>query len=143
MKMYFSPSAAAFSAITQTDSASLCQEGRLVSAATGCCGRQRLHRCCLAGGETEGAIPPPKSQHHLHPKTVGGLHACVHAEPLQSCLTLCDPMDCSPPGSSVYGILQASILKWVAMPSSRGFSQPRDRTRISYVSCIGSQVPYH
>ena len=37
----------------------------------------------------------------------------------QSCLTLCDPMDCSPPGSSVYGILQARILEWVAMPSSR------------------------
>lgn len=61
MKMYFSPSAAAFSAITQTDSASLCQEGRLVSEATECCGRRRLHRCCLAGGETEGAIPSPSS----------------------------------------------------------------------------------
>ena len=43
-----------------------------------------------------------------------------------SCPTLCDPMDCSLPGSSVYGILQARILKWVAMPSSRGSSQPRD-----------------
>ena len=40
----------------------------------------------------------------------------------QSCLTLCDPMDCSPPGSSVPGILQASILEWVAMPSARGSS---------------------
>ena len=39
---------------------------------------------------------------------------------LQSCSTLCDPMDCSPPGSSVHGILQARILEWVAMPSSRG-----------------------
>ena len=38
----------------------------------------------------------------------------------QSCLTLCDPMDCNPPGSSVQGLLQASILDWVAMPSSRG-----------------------
>ena len=44
----------------------------------------------------------------------------------QSCLTLCDPMDCSPSGSSVLGILQASILKWVAIPFSRGNSQPRD-----------------
>ena len=51
---------------------------------------------------------------------------CVHAKLLQSCLTLCDPMDCSPPGSSVHGILQARILEWVAMPSSRGTSQPRD-----------------
>ena len=44
---------------------------------------------------------------------------CV-CEVAQSCPTLCDPMDCSPPGSSVYGILQARILQWVAMPSSRG-----------------------
>ena len=40
----------------------------------------------------------------------------------QSCLTLCNPMNCSPPGSSVHGILQARILEWVAMPFSRGFS---------------------
>ena len=43
----------------------------------------------------------------------------------QSCLTLCDPMDCSPPGSSVHGISQARILEWVAMSSSRGSSHPR------------------
>ena len=61
---------------------------------------------------------------------------------LQSCLTLCNPMDCSPPGSSVHGILQARILEWVAMPSSRGSSQPRDQTCVSYVSCIGRQVLY-
>ena len=40
----------------------------------------------------------------------------------QSCLTLCDTMDCSPSGSSVHGILQAKILEWIAMPSSRGSS---------------------
>ena len=44
----------------------------------------------------------------------------------QSCPTLCDPMDCSPPGSSFHGVLQASILEWVAISSSRGSSQPRD-----------------
>ena len=44
----------------------------------------------------------------------------------QSCLTLCDPMDCSPPDSSVHGILQARILEWGAIPSSRGPSQHRD-----------------
>ena len=43
----------------------------------------------------------------------------------QLCPTLCDPMDCSPPGSSVHGILQERILEWVAMPSSRGSSHPR------------------
>ena len=46
------------------------------------------------------------------------LSACMHAKSLQSCPTLCKPMDCSLPGSSVHGILQAGILQWVAMPSS-------------------------
>ena len=46
----------------------------------------------------------------------------------QSCLTLCNPTDCGPPGSSVHRILQARILEWVAMPSSRGSSQPRAPT---------------
>ena len=45
---------------------------------------------------------------------------CVHAQSLQSCLTLCNPMDCSPPGFSVHGILQAMTLDWVAVLSSRG-----------------------
>ena len=52
----------------------------------------------------------------------------------QSCLTLCDPMACSPPGSSVHGILQLRILEWIAMPSSKGSSQPRDRTEVSYIA---------
>ena len=56
----------------------------------------------------------------------------------QSCPTLCGPMDCRPPGSSIHGILQAKILKWVAISYSRGSSQPRDRTR---VSCIGKWGP--
>ena len=47
------------------------------------------------------------------------------------------PMDCTLPGSSVHGILQARILEWVAMPSSRGASQPGDQTCVSYVSCTG------
>ena len=45
------------------------------------------------------------------------LSACMHAKLLQSCPALCEPMDCSPPGSSVHGILQARILEWVAMRS--------------------------
>ena len=49
----------------------------------------------------------------------------------QSCPTLCDPMEHSLPGSSVHVILQARILEWVAMPSSRGSSQPRDRNQVS------------
>ena len=58
----------------------------------------------------------------------------------QSSLTLCGSMDCSPPGSSVHRILQARILEWVAMLSSRGSSPPRDQTHVSYISCIGKQV---
>ena len=50
----------------------------------------------------------------------------------QSCLTLWDPMDCCPQGSSVHGILQARILEWFAMPSSRGSPQPWHRTQVSY-----------
>ena len=56
------------------------------------------------------------------------------SEVAQSCPTLCDPMDCSPPGSSVHGILQARILKWVAISFSRGSSWPRDRTQVSHIS---------
>ena len=50
---------------------------------------------------------------------------------LQSCLALCSPMNCNPPGSAVHGILQARILEWVAIPFSRESSQPRDQTRSS------------
>ena len=57
-----------------------------------------------------------------------GLEKAVLCLVTQSCLTLCDPMVCSPPGFSVHEILQATILEWVAMPSSRGSSQPRDGT---------------
>ena len=60
----------------------------------------------------------------------------VYAQSLQSCLTLCDPMDCSPPGFSVRGIPQARILEWVAIPSSRGYYRPRDRTQVSCISCM-------
>ena len=59
------------------------------------------------------------------------------AKLLQLCPILCNPMDCSPSGSSVHGMLQARILEWVVMPSSRGSSC------ISCTSCIGRQVLYH
>ena len=68
---------------------------------------------------------------------------CHCAKSLQSCPTLCDPMDCNTSGSSVLGILQARVVEWVAIPSSRGSSWPSDQTRISYVSCIYRQVLYH
>ena len=68
---------------------------------------------------------------------------CVHSKLLQSCPTLCNPMDCSLLGSSVHGILQSRILEWDAMPFSRGSFWPRDQTLISFVSCIGRWVLYH
>ena len=67
----------------------------------------------------------------------------VCAQSLQSCLTLCDPMDSSPTDSSVHGIVLARILEWVAIPSSRGSSQTRDRTLISCVSSISRWIFYH
>ena len=68
----------------------------------------------------------PISTYYTHSKRV-----CVF---IQSCLILGDSMDCSSPGSSVHGILQATILEWVAMPSSRGSSQPNNWTCISYTA---------
>ena len=66
----------------------------------------------------------------------------MRAKSLHLCPTLCNPMNRSPPGFSVYWILQARILEWVAMPSSRGSSRPRYRTRVCQVSCFGRQVLY-
>ena len=67
----------------------------------------------------------------------------LHNKPLQvkllfthSRLMLCKPMDCSPPGPSVHGILKVRILEWIVMPSSMGSSRHREQTRISCVSCI-------
>ena len=57
----------------------------------------------------------------------------------QSFLTLCNPMDCSPPSSSIHGIFLARILEWVAISSSRGSSRLWDRTRVSGASCIAGR----
>ena len=59
------------------------------------------------------------------------------------CPTLCNPMDCSLPASSVHEIIQAGILEWVAISSSRGSSWPRYQTSISSTSCSGRQILYH
>ena len=57
--------------------------------------------------------------------------------------TLREPMDCSPPASSVHRISQARILEWVAIPFSKGSSQLKNQTYLSYVSCIGKWILYH
>ena len=66
-------------------------------------------------------------------------HSCV-CSVAPSCPTLCDPMDCSPPGSSVHGIFQARILEWVAISYSRKLPLPSDQTDVSWT---GRWVFYH
>ena len=70
----------------------------------------------------------------------GDLNGYLLAQLLQSGLILCDPVDCCPPGSSVHGILQARILEWVAKPSSRGSSQPKDGTCVCLLHWQGSSL---
>ena len=65
-------------------------------------------------------------------KTLALKNACMLSH--FSHVQLCDPMDCSPAGSSVHGVLQARTLEWVAVPSSRGSSQPRDQSHSSWVA---------
>ena len=87
--------------------------------------------------------------HFIHSLRSDSIHSLLRApvglcaKSLQSCLTLCNPMDCSPPGSSAHGILQARILEWVAVSSSRRSSRPRDQTHTSCISCIGRRVLYY
>ena len=64
------------------------------------------------------------------------IYICMHTPSFQSCLTFCNPMDCSPPGSSVHGILQARISEQVTEPSFRRSSTPRNQIHVSCVSCI-------
>ena len=93
----------------------------------------------------------PLSHFLLHPNPLGhhwasGWAPCViqqfptsyllytwFSSVVQSCLTLCGPVDCSPPGSSIYGFLQARVLEWVAISFSRGSSRSRDRTPVSRI----------
>ena len=89
--------------------------------------------------------PDPQSPPQRQPRSpVSQVRVtCVRAQSLQSSPTLCNPMDYSLPDSSVHWISQARILEWVAMPSSRVSSPPRDQTHVSYASCIGRWVLYH
>ena len=76
---------------------------------------------------------------NLKKKMVCGVCVCVCLV-IQVCLILCNPTDCCLPGTSVHRILQARLLEWGAISSSRGSSQPRDQT---WVSCIWKQILYH
>ena len=96
------------------------------------------------GGHQRGVVSPTEFYNIVQSSAkvaksmeLGWKHA--YAKSLQSCPTLCKAMDCSPPGSSVHGILQARILEWVAMPSCRGSYWPRVQTCISCGSCIAGR----
>ena len=74
------------------------------------------------------------------------VNACTHAQPLQLCLPLCDPMNCSPLGSSVHGILQARILEWLVVPSSRSDNRVAanipTRTRLCASPALTHWIPH-
>ena len=94
---------------------------------------RRRHQAFLVGGEGAGeAVHSPGPEVRLPPRPA--FDQCV---PAQTHPTLCDPLDCSPPGSSVHGTLQASTLEWAAMSFSKGSSQPRDQT---HVSCFAGRL---
>ena len=67
----------------------------------------------------------------------------AHVLVAQLCLSLWDPTDCIPPGSSIHGISQARVLEWVAVSFSRASSYPRDQAHISCISCTGRRILYH
>ena len=99
-------------------------------------------RClALEGGYARTLSPSKPASRHLvalNPRTTLTLFMLsqkkMKVSVIQSSPTLCDPMDCSPPGSSVHGILQARILEWVAISFSRGSSCSRDQTRVFHIA---------
>ena len=94
----------------------------------------KLQQISQVRGQTLTSGIPPWRAGPPHKRDWYRLDHSSTVESFQSCLTLNHPIGCSPPGSSVHGILQARILEWVAMPSSRGSSQPRDRTHIPCIA---------
>ena len=99
-----------------------------------------LFLCLLLATGLGILVPQPGTEPES--STVKFSELCMRAPSLQSCLTVCDPLDCNPSGCSIHGIFQA-ILEWVAMFSSRGSSRPRDRNWVSYVSCIAGKFFTH
>ena len=86
----------------------------------------------LSGRTYSRAMGKGETTQSRYTESFGGKNLCSSIVlAVQSCPTLCDPMDCSPPGFSVHGILQARILEWVAISFWRGSSPPRDQTQVS------------
>ena len=111
-------------AMTTMHKKALWREGNLEEFVSVAHGRAESHRGRKSCRDWEEVTPP------LTPLPP---HVCMHVKLLQSCPTLFNPVDCSLPGSSVHWILQVRILEWVAKSSSRGSSQPRDRTHILHL----------
>ena len=115
------------------------QQGRLRSVSHTWSVLRRSHK--LNNSRSQSLDNHPESRQEVHPAItrVGGLgesESESEVEVVQLCPTLCNPVGCSLPGSSIHGILQARILEWVSISFSRGSSQPRDRT---CVSCIAGR----
>ena len=100
----------------------------------------RAQRPLQSGRTLREESPPSGQEKCTHLKTPGreisgrSSSVCICYVVFQPCPTLCNTTDCSLPGSFVHGILQARILEWVTMPSSRGSSPPRDRTQVSPIA---------
>ena len=104
-------------------------------------GRSRVHSVQVEGGKEKGLRAGGEESPGFFliiPHSASPLQqlsqALVKVKVDQSCRPLCDPIDCSLPGSSVHRILQARILEWVAIPFSRVYSRPRNRTRVSCIA---------
>ena len=100
---------------------------------------------CLLPPEPPSHLPPhptPLGGHRAHFELPAYVHACSIASVVSAsvCMTLCTV---APQAALSMGVLQARILDWVATPSSRTSSQPRDGSHVSYVSCFGRWVLYH
>ena len=103
-------------------------------------GKMRAWEGCVGGAPRQppliNCFPGCGSPSWPPPCLVSPLPSYIYVLCAQSCLTLCDPMDCSPPGSFAHGIFQVRILEWVAVSYFRGSSQPRDRTGVSCISSL-------
>ena len=97
---------------------------------------------CFCGRESWISLEETSTtfSHALARSLLYGLNKQPSAQSFQSCLTLCDPMAYSPPGSPVCGVLRARILEWVAMPCSRGSSPPGDPTHGALTALAGRFV---
>ena len=107
--------------------------------------RQRLPTPVFWPGEFHGLYSPwgGKESDMTERLSLSHIYNGILCVCAQLCLTLCNPKDCSPPGSSVHGIFQARILEQLAISSFRGSSQSRDQIHVSCISYIGRWILYH